>query len=116
MAKSSGFELIVAIVNAGYSSVVMDAVSEVGARGGTVLHAHGTANKEAEAFFHISIQHEKDAVLLVVPSTIKDEALHAIYQKAGQSTDAQGIAFSMTVSDAVGLNFPQQTKEVKNEK
>ena len=103
MPKTSGYELIIAIVNAGYSSLVMDAAYEAGSRGGTVLHAHGTANQEAEEFFHISIQHDKDVVLLVVPSNIKDNVLHALYQKAGLSSEGQGIAFSITVNDVAGL-------------
>ena len=115
MAKSSGYELIVAIVNAGYSSLVMDAANQVGARGGTVMHARGTANKEAEEFFHISIQHEKDTVLLVVPSSIKDDLLHAIYQKAGLATEVQGIAFSVSVGDVVGLKTNKIEKEAKND-
>ena len=40
-------EVIFCIVNAGFEAV-MDAAREVGARGGTVLHASGTANAEAE--------------------------------------------------------------------
>ena len=113
MAKTSGYELIVAIVNSGYSSLVMDAANSVGARGGTVLHAYGTTNKEAEEFFHISIQHEKDTVLIVVPSNIKDDVLHAIYQHAGLSSEGQGIAFSIAVGDVAGLKKIE--KEIKNE-
>ena len=52
-------EMILCIVNTGFSDIVMDAAKEVGARGGTVLHARGTANKEAEEFFHITIQPDK---------------------------------------------------------
>ena len=50
------FEMIMCIVNTGFSETVMDAAKEVGARGGTVIHARGTANKEAEQFFQITIQ------------------------------------------------------------
>ena len=54
------YELIVCIVNAGFSELVMDAAKEVGARGGTVIHAKGTANKDAEKYFKITIQPEKE--------------------------------------------------------
>ena len=47
------YEMILCIVNTGFSETVMDAAKEEGARGGTVIHARGTANKEAEQFFHI---------------------------------------------------------------
>lgn len=43
------YEVIFCIVNAGYSELVMDAAKEVGARGGTVMHAKGTANKIGRA-------------------------------------------------------------------
>lgn len=103
MAKTSGYELIIVVVNSGYSSLVMEAANSICPTGGTVMHAQGTANKDAEEFFHISIQHEKDVVLMVVPTSSKDDILHAIYKHAGLSSDGQGIAFSLTVNDVAGL-------------
>ena len=41
-------EVILCIVNAGFSDDVMEAAREFGARGGTVIRARGTANPEAE--------------------------------------------------------------------
>ena len=41
-------EVIFCIVNAGFSDSVMDAAKQFGARGGTVIHARGTANSEAD--------------------------------------------------------------------
>ena len=97
------YEMILCVVNAGFSDEVMDAAREAGARGGTIIHARGTANKEAEAFFGITIQPDKDVVMLIVPASIKDGVLHAIYQSAGLKSEGQGIAFSLPVSKAVGL-------------
>ena len=42
------YEAIFAIVNNGYADLVMEAAKGAGARGGTVLNAHGTGNKEME--------------------------------------------------------------------
>lgn len=114
----AGYEAVFCIVNTGFSELVMDAAKEVGARGGTVLHARGTANKEAEQFFHITIQPDKEIVMILVPADIKDAVLHAIYQHAGLKTDGQGIAFSMPVDDVVGIAGenaaqPQTDKESK---
>lgn len=109
-----GYEVIFCIVNAGFSETVMDAAKEVGARGGTVIHARGTANKEAEQFFHITIQPDKEIVMILVPADIKDGVLHAIYQQAGLKTAGQGIAFSMAVDNVVGIishaEFDQNTQ------
>ncbi|MCM1546539.1 MAG: P-II family nitrogen regulator [Clostridiales bacterium] len=98
------YEVVFCIVNAGYSDIVMDAAKEVGARGGTVIHARGTANKEAEQFFHITIQPDKEIVMILVPAEIKDDVLHALYRNAGLKTDGQGIAFSMAVDNVVGIS------------
>lgn len=97
-------ELIVCIVNTGFTDVVMDAARDKGARGGTVIHGRGTANKEAEEFFHISIQPDKEMVMILVTSDIKDAVLHAIYQSAGLKTAGQGIAFSLPVTNVVGIS------------
>ena len=110
------YEVVFCIVNAGYSEMVMDAAKEVGARGGTVIHARGTANKEAEQFFHITIQPDKEIVMILVPSEIKDDVLHALYRNAGLKTDGQGIAFSMAVDNVVGISgAPKPVEEATEE-
>lgn len=98
------YQVIFCIVNAGFSDVVMDAAKEVGARGGTVINARGTASKEAEKYFQITIQPEKEIVMILVPTDIKDAVLHALYRDAGLKTDGQGIAFSMAVDEVVGIS------------
>ncbi len=112
----SGYEVIFCIVNAGFSDVVMDAAKEVGARGGTVINARGTANKEAEKYFHITIQPEKEIVMILVPTEIKDDVLHALYRNAGLKTDGQGIAFSMTVDNVVGMSSGTKPAETAGDK
>ena len=97
-------EVIFCIVNAGFSDAVMDAAKEFGARGGTVIRARGTANAEAEKLFHIAIQPEKEIVMILVDSSIKNDILHALYRAVGLKTPGQGIAFSMPVDEVVGLS------------
>jgi nitrogen regulatory protein PII len=97
-------EVIFCIVNAGFSDSVMDAAKEFGARGGTVIHARGTANSEAEKMFGITVQSEKEIVMILVPSDIKNDILHALYKAVGLKTPGQGIAFAMPVTNVVGLS------------
>ena len=101
--SASKHEMIMCIVNAGFSETVMEAAKSAGARGGTILNGRGTANKEAESFFHIAIQPEKEVVMILVDKEIKDAVLHGLYQKAGLDTMGQGIAFSLPVDEVVGL-------------
>lgn len=110
-------EMIVCIVNAGFSEAVMDAAKEFGARGGTVLSARGTAAKEAETIFKITIQPEKEMVMIIVPAAIRDDILHALYRSVGLKTPGQGIAFSLPVDSAVGLmqELPKRDESKKTE-
>ena len=101
---NNNYEVIFCIVNAGFSDLVMDAAKEEGARGGTVIHARGTANKDAEQLFHIPIQPDKDIVMILVPIDIKDNVLHAIYRNAGLNSEGKGIAFSVPVDEVVGIS------------
>ncbi len=100
----SEYELILCIVNAGFAETVMDAAYAYGARGGTVIQARGTANKEAEKYFRITIQPEKEILMLVVPAKIKDDILHALYRSVGLNSPGHGIAFSLPVDNVLGLS------------
>ena len=91
------YELIVCIVNAGFSQNVMEAARAAGAQGGTILRARGSANPEAEEFFNINIQSDKEMVLILVPKTIKDDVLKAVYKDCGLADQARGIAFTLPV-------------------
>ena len=104
-------EVIFCVVNSGFSEAVMDAAKEFGARGGTVIHARGTANSEAEKLFQITVQPEKEIVMILVPTKIKNDILHALYREVGLKTPGQGIAFSMPVDNVVGLSIASPQKE-----
>ena len=103
-------EVIFCIVNSGFSEAVMDAAKEFGARGGTVIRARGTANSEAEKLFGITVQPEKEVVMILVPTKIKNDILHALYKEVGLQTPGQGIAFSMPVDNVVGLSSEEPKK------
>lgn len=106
-------QAIICIVNSGYSDEVMDAAKKFGARGGTVLNARGTANKDAEKFFGISVEAEKEIVLIVVQSNLVDDILHALYQEVGLNTPGQGIAFAVPVDNVVGIATETNEKQEK---
>ncbi|MBQ8405487.1 MAG: P-II family nitrogen regulator [Clostridia bacterium] len=109
-------EAIFCIVNSGYSEAVMDAAKRLGARGGTAINARGTASKESEKFFHITIHPEKEIVMILVPKKLKDGVLHALYKEVGLDTPGQGIAFSVPVESVVGLSTPTDAPTEKTEK
>ena len=111
--KTDNHEVIFAIVNSGYAEEAMAVAREQGARGGTILNARGVARENEAAFFGITIHAEKEILMLVVEKGIRDSILNALYQCMGMDKKAQGIAFSLPVSDAAGLVKP--VEEEKNE-
>lgn len=110
------FVLIIALVNTGFTELVMDAARSEGAHGGTVVHARGTGNKEMEKRFGIVITPDKEMVLILVNEKISDKILKAIYEKAGLQTKGQGIAFTLPVEDVVGLKFEHYDIDEKKKK
>ena len=43
------------------------------------MNARGTAGKEAEKFFGITVQPEKEIVMILVPAELKESILNALY-------------------------------------
>ncbi len=107
---SNNHEVIFAIVNSGYAEDVMDVAREQGVRGGTILNARGVAKEEAAAFFGITLHAEKEILMMVVEKELRDQVLNAIYREMGMAKAAQGIAFSLPVSDVAGLAMPTEPK------
>jgi nitrogen regulatory protein PII len=104
-------QAIFCIVNSGYSEAVMDAAKKFGARGGTVLSGRGTANPEAEKMFGITVEPEKEIVMILVSAELKDRILSALYDEVGLNSPGQGIAFALPVDSVVGLSSMQEPKE-----
>ena len=108
--KTNNHEVIFVIVNSGYADDVMDIARELGVRGGTILSARGVAKEEAAAFFGITLHSEKEILMMVVEKDIRDTVLNAIYKEMGLEKPAQGIAFSLPVSDVAGIVTPEDVK------
>jgi uncharacterized protein YaaQ len=96
-------ELIIAVVNSGYSDSVMDAARLNGARGGTIVNAHRTGEFDRGKFFGITLHDEKEIVAILVAKDIRKELMKAISIACGIKTEARGIVFSIPVEDFAGL-------------
>ena len=111
--KTNDHEVIFAIVNSGYAEDVMDIARELGVRGGTILNARGVVKEDAAAFFGITLHQDKEILMMVVEKALRDTVLNAIYKQMGMGKKAQGIAFSLPVSDVAGLVKEPEQKEAE---
>ena len=109
--KTENHEVVFAIVNAGFADEAMAVAREQGARGGTILNARGVAREQEAAFFGITIHPEKEILMLVVEKNVRNNILNALYTHMGMDIKAQGIVFSLPVSDVAGLVPLPETKE-----
>lgn len=104
-------ELVIAIINKGFSEKVMDAARPAGAGGGTVIHARGAAPQEGSHFFGITIQPEKELLLIVVEKEHKIAVMQAVARAAGLQTEGHGIVFSLPVTELMGIRRKGEQEE-----
>ena len=102
-------ELIIVILNEGYSDFVMDAARAAGAGGGTVLHAKGTGGTRGEKFFSVSLADEKDMIYIIAHKDEKAAIMRSINEQAGPGSRAGAICFSLPISSVAGLRAREDT-------
>lgn len=102
-------ELIIVILNEGYSDFVMDAARAAGAGGGTVLHAKGTGGTRGERFFSVSLADEKDMIYIIAHKDEKAAIMRSINEQAGPGSRAGAICFSLPISSVAGLRAREDT-------
>ncbi|GHV49623.1 nitrogen regulatory protein P-II [Synergistales bacterium] len=99
------YELIMSIINQGFTEALMDAARAAGARGGTVLPGRSVGTGEEQSRFGMKIQLEKDIVQIITTPEKKKDIMRAISKTCGLSTDAQGLIFSLPIDDVEGINL-----------
>lgn len=97
------YSLILVVVNQGYTGQVMAAARSAGATGGTVVHSRGMGHEDAEKFLGISIQSEKEIVLIACNREDKQNIMLAIKEEAGLRTPSRGIILSLPVDSMMGI-------------
>ena len=80
--KDTRYELLLVIANQGHTGSIMDAARAAGAGGGTVIHAKGTG-MEVPPTYGVELVNEKELVLIVSRTTLKNQIMQAIMQGAG---------------------------------
>lgn len=97
MSSENRHSLILISVNQGYTENVLDTARSLGARGGTILRARWSGVKALEAYHGLSLQTEKEILVIIVPNDLRNRIMDAVNEKHGLKTDAQAIVCSMKV-------------------
>ncbi|MCL2007007.1 MAG: hypothetical protein FWG77_02880 [Treponema sp.] len=96
-------DMIIAVVNQGFSDDLVNTAREAGASGGTIMNARGLAHEGAASFFDISGHDEKEIILLLVDREKRVQMMQALTASHGLNTKAHGIIYSLPVDDVVGM-------------
>lgn len=98
-----GYKLVAAILPKGSTGKAMDAAREAGAEGGTILLARGTGVHEARRFFGISVNSERELLLILVEPERRQAVLDAVVSAGRLDEPARGIAFVLAVEEVTGI-------------
>ena len=102
--EENKYSMIMAIVDHGYSEDVMQAARLAGATGGTVLNSRRCGSEEAIRFWGISVQEEREILIILAGKDEKLKIMEAIGEKCGMQSKAHGVVFSMPVDSVVGMD------------
>ena len=103
-------QMIMSVVTRGYTEELMQAARAAGATGGTVMHARGSGMPGAGKFFGITIQPEKEIVMILAETEDAKRIMQGISDKVGPGTDVNAISFSFGVTNVMGVSsdVPQE--------
>ena len=103
--NATKFEIIYAVLNAGFADQAMVAAREAGAHGGTIIHARGSSNIGVDKKYGLTMTPEKEILMILTTSKDKDAIINAIYEASIKGNDHKGIVFSLPVQSTVGLKY-----------
>ncbi len=112
------FKLIVALTKDSITDTVVEAARQRGATGSTVISsARGEGLQVAKTFFGLSLETQRDVILLLVEEHMCRDILETIATTgAFEDNPGSGIAFSVDVEDAVGVSHQvSQLSEIVEE-
>ena len=110
------FKLIIALVEDDKTDAVMDAARKQGATGATfITNARGEGLKPNRTFFGLSLETQRDVLLLLGEEHRSRTILETICEVAKfESEPGTGIAVQIDVEDAVGITHQMQTLAEEN--
>ncbi|MDD3957357.1 MAG: P-II family nitrogen regulator [Candidatus Izemoplasmatales bacterium] len=103
----SKYQAIYTVIDKGKAELVIDAAAKAGANGGTVINARGSGIHERETLFSMSIEPEKELVLVIAQVEIVPAICAKIREELHIDDPGMGIIFVQDIHEVMGLYSPQ---------
>lgn len=97
------YQALYVIVDRHEGDKVIEIAQANGANGATVMHGRGAGVMQESILMNMTIEPEKDIILMVLANDKVDKVKDAIYEKMNFKDAATGIVFSLPVTDVRGL-------------
>ena len=103
MNKEYTHEVILSVLDGDQTDLAFAAAKEAGCRGGTVIKGRRISSGETRKIFSLTVQPEKELLMILVPSEDCNAIMKAMVNKVLSETGERIVAFSLPVSDVMGL-------------
>ena len=98
-----GYEVIFVVVDNHRGDEVVSIAEKYGSKGATIIHGRGSGVHEKASIFNITIEPEKEVVMMLVKTEKHEEILKGLSEDLNIKDPGQGIIFSASVNKAIGL-------------
>ncbi len=95
--------LILVVVNQGFTDVVMDTARKAGARGGTIIRGRWVGEESFEQFYGITRQAEKEIIAIVAPKELRSAIMEDITREQGLQSEAGAMVCALGIDQLVHL-------------
>jgi len=95
--------LILVVVNQGFTDEVMDTARKAGARGGTIIRGRWVGEESFEQFYGITRQAEKEVIAIVAPRELRSAIMESINEKHGLQSEAGAMVCALGIDQLVHL-------------
>ncbi|MDQ0362909.1 hypothetical protein [Breznakia pachnodae] len=106
--KETIYSVVLGVINQGYSEEVMSSAKETGVRGGTVIHARKVGVEDAVKFLGISVQEEKEILMIVTTKENRHDLMKKLSKEHGITSETHGVFLSLPVEDVIGIQLPKE--------
>jgi nitrogen regulatory protein PII len=102
-AETIMYHAITIIVEKGNAEDVIEAATEAGSKGGTIINARGSGIHETSKVFSMDIEPEKEIVMILSEKDSTDAIVASIRKKLKIDEPGNGIIFIQDVNNTYGL-------------
>lgn len=102
-AEDTMYQSITIIVDKGKGEAVVEAATQAGSRGATIINARGAGIHETSRLFAMDIEPEKEIVLIISPREQTDAIVNSIRENFHIDKPGSGIVLVQNVTRAYGL-------------